>query len=79
MSTSKSSVLREETKRKAVHICGVAIPVLYLVVQKDLIILGFVLSFFIIGIIEWLRFRGVVSLPFLREKERKGIGAYVFF
>ena len=79
MSTSQSSVLREETKRKTVHICGVAIPVLYLVVQKDLIILGFVLSFFIIGIIEWLRFRGVVSLPFLREKERKEIGAYVFF
>lgn len=79
MPTSKPSVLREEAKRKAVHICGVAIPVLYLLDQKDLIILGFVLSFFIIGIIEWLRFRGLVSLPFLREKERKEIGAYVFF
>ncbi len=79
MSTSKSRVLREEAKRKTIHICGIAIPVLYLFLQKDLIIIGFVLAFFVICIIEWLRFRGLVSLPFLRNKERKKIGAYVFF
>ncbi len=78
---SKLSALREEAKRKTVHICGIAIPVLYLFLPKDSIILGFVLSLFIIFIIEWLRFRGVVSLPFLRKKEeeKKEIGAYVFF
>ncbi|NMX22245.1 hypothetical protein C5S30_07505 [ANME-1 cluster archaeon GoMg4] len=78
---SKLSALREEAKRKTIHICGVAIPVLYLFLPKDLIVLGFVLSLFIIFIIEWLRFRGVVSLPFLRknEEEKKEIGAYVFF
>jgi dolichol kinase len=78
---SKLSALREEAKRKTVHICGIAIPVLYLFLPKDLIVLGFVLSLFIIFIIEWLRFRGVVSLPFLRKKEeeKKEIGAYVFF
>ncbi len=79
MPTSESSVLKEEAKRKTIHICGVAIPVLYLFLQKDLIILGFVLSLVIICIIEWLRFRGLVSLPFLRNKEQKKIGAYVFF
>ncbi len=79
MPTSKSSVLREEAKRKTIHICGIAIPVLYLFLQKDLIILGFVISFFAICIIEWLRFRGLVSLPFLRNKEQRKIGAYVFF
>jgi len=79
MSTSKSRVLREEAKRKTIHICGIAIPVLYLFLQKDLIIIGFVLAFFGIFVIEWLRFRGLVSLPFLRNKERKKIGAYVFF
>ncbi len=79
MPTSKSSVLREEAKRKTIHICGIAIPVLYLFVQKDLIILGFVISLFVICILEWLRFRGLVSLPFLRNKEQKKIGAYVFF
>ena len=61
------------------HICGVAIPVLYLLLQKELIILGFVIALFGICIIEWLRFRGLVSLPFLRDKEQKKIGAYVFF
>ena len=79
MPTSESSVLKEEAKRKTIHICGVAIPVLYLFLQKDLIILGFILSLVIICIIEWLRFRGLVSLPFLRNKEQKKIGAYVFF
>jgi len=79
MPISKSRVLVEEVKRKTIHICGVAIPVLYLFLQKELIILGFLLSFLVIFILEWLRFRGVISLPFLRKKEHKEIGAYVFF
>jgi len=79
MSLTKSSVLIEEAKRKTVHICGVAIPLLYLVLQKELLILGFLLAFVLIAGIEWLRFRGTVSLPFLRKKEERGIGAYVFF
>jgi len=79
MSLSISRVLREEAKRKTIHSCGVAIPVVYLFLQKDLIILSFLISFVIISIIEWLRFRGLVSLPFLRKNERKKIAAYVFF
>jgi len=79
MQGSKARIFKEEAKRKTIHICGIAIPVLYLFLQKDLIILGFVLSFFVICIIEWLRFRGLVSLPFLRNKEQNKIGAYVFF
>ena len=73
------SVLREEAKRKTIHSCGVAIPLVYLFLQKDVILLGFLISFFIISIIEWLRFHGLISLPFLRENERKQIAAYVFF
>ncbi|MHC1610202.1 MAG: hypothetical protein ACXQTW_01130 [Candidatus Methanospirareceae archaeon] len=79
MSASRSSLLREEAKRKTIHICGVAIPLLYHFLPKDLIILGFLLAFFCIFAIEWLRFHGLVSLPFLRNKEKKEIGAYVFF
>lgn len=75
----KSSIFKEEAKRKTIHICGVAIPVLYLFLQKELIIIGFVLALFAICIIEWLRLSGVISLPFLRDKEQKKIGAYVFF
>lgn len=79
MSITKSRVLIAEAKRKTVHICGAAIPLLYLVLQKDVIILGFLLAFVFIASIEWLRFRGIISLPFLRKKEEKEIGAYVFF
>ena len=79
MSTAKLSVLREEAKRKTIHLCGIAIPVLYLFLQRELLILGFLLAFLLAGSIEWLRFRGVVSLPCLREKEHKKIGGYVFF
>ena len=81
MNPSKLTILREEAKRKTIHICGVAIPVLYFFLPKHLVVLGFVFSFFAIFVLEWLRFRGVISLPFLRqsEKEKKKIGAYVFF
>jgi len=79
MPSPKLSVLREEAKRKTIHSCGIAIPVVYLFLQKEVLILGFLISFLIILIIEWLRFRGLVSLPFLRENERKKIAAYVFF
>jgi len=79
MDTSRLSILKEEAKRKTIHICGVAIPVLYYFFPQDLVVLGFIFSFFIIFILEWLRFRGVVSLPFLRRNEKKEIGAYVFF
>lgn len=81
MNPSKLTILREEAKRKTIHICGVAIPVLYFFLPKHLVVLGFVFSFFVIFVLEWLRFRGVISLPFLRqsEKEKKRIGAYVFF
>jgi len=79
MSLSISRVLCEEAKRKTIHSCGVAIPVVYLFLQKEVLILSFLLSFVLISIIEWLRFRGLVSLPFLRKNERKKIAAYVFF
>jgi dolichol kinase len=75
----KSSILKEEAKRKTIHIGGIAIPVLYLFLSKETILFGFVLSFIVISVIEWLRLRGIVSLPFLRNKEEKEIGAYVFF
>ena len=76
-----SRILREEAKRKAIHVCGTAIPVLYLFLQKDLIIRGFVIGLFAVLIIEWSRLRGLISLPFLRhgEEKKKEIGAYVFF
>jgi len=76
-----SRILREEAKRKAVHVCGAAIPLLYLFLQKDLIIRGFVIGLCAVLIIEWSRLRGLVSLPFLRpgEEKNKEIGAYVFF
>jgi dolichol kinase len=75
----KSSILKEEAKRKTIHICGVAIPVLYLFLSKEVILFAFGLAFIVIFVSEWLRLHGIVSLPFLRNKEEKAIGAYVFF
>ncbi|RZN39773.1 MAG: hypothetical protein EFT35_03660 [Methanophagales archaeon ANME-1-THS] len=79
MALSVPQVLCEEAKRKTIHSCGVAIPVVYLFSEKEVIILAFLSAFFIISIIEWLRFRGLIALPFLRTTERKKIAAYVFF
>jgi dolichol kinase len=75
----KSSILKEEAKRKTIHICGVAIPVLYLFLSRESILFAFGLAFIVIFVIEWLRLHGIVSLPFLRNKEEKKLGAYVFF
>lgn len=79
MTLSIPRVLCEEAKRKTIHSCGVVIPLVYLFSEKEVVILAFLISFFIISIIEWLRFRGLISLPFLRTNERKKIAAYVFF
>ena len=72
-------MLREEAKRKTIHICGIAIPVLYLFLSRESILFAFGLAFIIIFAIEWLRLRGIVSLPCIRNKEEREIGAYVFF
>ncbi|HDS44500.1 MAG TPA: hypothetical protein ENN68_00085 [Methanomicrobia archaeon] len=79
MRATQSHQVWFEVRRKALHLCGILIPVLYLLFPKDWIILGFLIGFCIIVLIEWLRFRGRITLPALREREHQCIPAYVFF
>ncbi len=79
MRATRSHVLWAEARRKALHLCGVIIPLFYLVFPKLWIILGFLLGFCIIILLEWLRFRGYITLPGLRAQEHRKIAAYVFF
>jgi dolichol kinase len=79
MRATQSHIVWAEVQRKALHLCGVIIPLLYLLVSKHWIILGFLIGFCIIVLLEWLRFRGLITLPALREREHRNIPAYVFF
>ena len=79
MPTAKLSILKEEAKRKTIHICGAVIPVLYLFVSKEVMLFAFVLALIIVFVLEWSRLRGILSLPCIRNKEQQEIGAYVFF
>jgi dolichol kinase len=79
MTIAKWNILRAEARRKAIHCCGVAIPALYFFFPKEWLTAGFLVGFVIIALLEWLRLRGCLSLPCLREYEEKKVGAYVFF
>ena len=72
--------LKEEILRKSIHVgCGIVICFLYTISQRDLLIIGLLFSLFIILSLEVLRFKGMVSVPFLRDREEKKIGGYAFF
>ena len=79
MGAAQSHPVWAEVRRKALHVCGVIIPVLYHLFPRDWIILGFLFGVIIIVFLEWLRFRGRITLPALREREHRTIPAYVFF
>jgi phytol kinase len=72
--------LKEEILRKSIHVgSGVVICFLYTIFQRDLLIIGILFSLFTIFLFEVLRFKGMVSVPFLRGRERKKIGGHAFF
>ena len=77
---SRPGVLKEEIIRKFIHISsGILISVLYIVSEKDLLIISLLFTLFVILFLEVLRFRGMVSVPFLRDREKKKIGGHAFF
>ena len=77
---SRPGILKEEIIRKFIHISsGIVISVLYAISQRDLLIIGLLLSLFIIFFFEALRFKGMISVPFLRDREKKRIGGHAFF
>ena len=77
---SRPGISKEEIIRKFIHISsGILISVLYIVSEKDLLIITLLFTLFVILFLEVLRFRGMVSVPFLRDREKKKIGGHAFF
>jgi len=77
---SRPGILKQEIIRKFIHISsGILISVLYIVSEKDLLIISLLFTLFVILFLEVLRFRGMVSVPFLRDREKKKIGGHAFF
>ncbi len=77
---SRPGILKQEIIRKFIHISsGIVISVLYTFSEKDLLIISLLFTLFIILFLEVLRFRGMVSVPFLRDREKKKIGGHAFF
>lgn len=77
---STSNILRDEILRKAIHIgAGIAISVLYSMYQRNLLIALLLLSLFFVFSLEALRLKGILTVPLLRDMEKKKIGAYAFF
>ena len=77
---SRSGILKEEIIRKSIHSgSGIVICALYTVSQKDLLIIILPFLLLIILCLEALRFKGMVSVPFLRGREEKKIGGHAFF
>lgn len=72
--------LKDEIPRKAVHLgSGILMAVAYWFFGKNVLV--FIHLFFLAGIwfLELLRLKGAIQVPFLRNLERKRIGAHAFF
>jgi dolichol kinase len=77
---SRPGIVREEIFRKSVHVgCGIAISVLYSMYQKNLLITLLLISLSFVFCLEVLRLKGMLTVPLLRDMEKKKIGAYAFF
>jgi len=77
---SRPGILRQEIIRKFIHISsGIIISALYTISEKDLLIISLLFSLFIVFFFEVLRFKDAISVPFLRDREKKKIGGHAFF
>jgi dolichol kinase len=76
----RPGIVREEILRKLVHIgSGIAISVAYTIFQKNLLITVLLFSLFVVFSLEVLRLKGILSVPLLRDMEKKKIGGHAFF
>ena len=77
---SRTGILKEEILRKGIHlVSGILMAVLYTLFQKNVLMCVHLFFLITIWFLELLRFRGVVLIPFLREREMRKIGAHAFF
>lgn len=78
--TSITGSLKGEIIRKGIHLgTGILMVVLYSFSEKNVLV--FIHLFFLLAIwfLELLRFKGAIQVPFLRDRERKVVGAHAFF
>lgn len=70
-----------ELRRKAVHVLGSFIAVVYYFIDWDIAVTGLAIINGILLVIEWLRLSGKIRLPdiLLRPHENKQVAAYIYF
>jgi dolichol kinase len=71
---------KDEMLRKGIHLgSGILMAVVYWFFEKNVLV--FIHLFFLLGIwfLEFLRLKGAIQVPFLRNTERQRIGAHAFF
>lgn len=77
---STSGSLKEEIIRKGIHLAsGILMAVLYTLFQKNLLIFVHLFCLITIWFLEALRLKGMILVPFLRDGEKRKIGAHAFF
>jgi dolichol kinase len=75
-----SGDMKGEIARKGIHLCtGILMVVLYALYERNVLV--FIHLFFLVAIwlLELLRVKGAIKVPFLRARERKVVGAHAFF
>ncbi|MCX9009909.1 MAG: hypothetical protein OIN66_02195 [Candidatus Methanoperedens sp.] len=70
-----------ELQRKAIHLMGSLIPVVYYFLDRRTAIIGLLVINVVLISIEWLRLSGRIKLPeiLLRPHENKQVAAYIYF
>lgn len=74
----RSSLVRE-IRRKSIHLTGLSVPFL-LLKAGWYVTVGFVAAALLIALVlEYLRLKGIIRLPEVRESENKQVAGYVFY
>jgi dolichol kinase len=73
--------LSSELRRKAFHLIGSLIPIVYYFLDRETALIGLSIINAVLLLIEWLRLNGKIELPkvLLRPHENKQVAAYIYF
>lgn len=74
-------LLSSELRRKAFHLIGSLIPIVYYFLDRETALIGLSIINAVLLLIEWLRLNGKIELPkvLLRPHENKQVAAYIYF
>jgi len=77
--TKKRSSLKNEVKRKSIHLAGLSVPAAILFLGRDVTIVLVGLVFLIALFLERVRLHGKISMPSVREHERHRVAGYIYY